>query len=147
MGLVCAAVALAYGTPDRFALTNVSSDNATVVWLSADVEAGRVEFAELEGDLASRTGTFATATDDAGPGRVHHVTLGEAALFDNRPPVASAGPGLPGVAGQPVTLEGTASDPDGDALTYRWTANAQNPAVASLVNDTSPRPTLTPSIV
>jgi PKD domain-containing protein len=44
----------------------------------------------------------------------------------NRPPVASAGPDevveCSGQAGTPVTLNGSDSDdPDGDALTFRWT--------------------------
>ncbi|MBI4870689.1 MAG: hypothetical protein HY814_03890 [Candidatus Riflebacteria bacterium] len=93
--LAWAGAAVASGVPERFALANVTSDSATVVWLSADVEAGRVEFAESGEDLAARTGTYALATDDAGPGRAHHVTLGEAALFDNRlssgrPPLRSS---------------------------------------------------------
>ncbi|MBI4872670.1 MAG: hypothetical protein HY814_14005, partial [Candidatus Riflebacteria bacterium] len=57
--------ALAVPLPERFAVTNVTSDNATVVWLSNQVEVGRVEFAETESDLRTRSGTFAAATDDA----------------------------------------------------------------------------------
>ena len=39
----------------------------------------------------------------------------------NRPPSVDAGPDLNVAEGQPVALSGTATDPDGDQLTYLWT--------------------------
>lgn len=38
----------------------------------------------------------------------------------NRPPQVDAGPGYSGSEGTPVSLDGRASDPDGDALTLSW---------------------------
>ena len=55
----------------------------------------------------------------------------------NRPPVANAGPPQSVVEGSPVQLDGRGSaDPDGDALTYAWTA----PAGITLSDATSPTP-------
>ncbi|MBI2944985.1 MAG: SUMF1/EgtB/PvdO family nonheme iron enzyme, partial [Candidatus Wallbacteria bacterium] len=80
------------GVPARLAVTNVSSDNASVLWVSPDVETGTVELAESIADLEARTGSFRSATDDAGPALAHHVTLGDPAHFDNR--VSAGRPGL-----------------------------------------------------
>ncbi|MHB8634828.1 MAG: PKD domain-containing protein, partial [Thermoplasmatota archaeon] len=47
----------------------------------------------------------------------------------NVAPVPDAGPGLTGIAGSQVLLNGSATfDPDGDPLTYRWTQVAGPPA-------------------
>jgi hypothetical protein len=42
----------------------------------------------------------------------------------NRPPVVSAGGPYTGFEGTPLTLSGSASDPDGDALALQWTYTA-----------------------
>ncbi|NDF35007.1 MAG: hypothetical protein EB154_03935 [Nitrosopumilaceae archaeon] len=39
----------------------------------------------------------------------------------NQPPTADAGPDQSVEKGDEVTLDGSGTDPDGDALTYRWT--------------------------
>jgi hypothetical protein len=82
--LSCPGTALCGGAPAGFAITNLASDNVSVVWVSTRVEAGSVEFATSAADLVARTGSFTTARDDAGPARVHHVTLGELSTLDNR---------------------------------------------------------------
>ncbi|WP_426749850.1 Ig-like domain-containing protein [Myxococcus sp. Y35] len=38
----------------------------------------------------------------------------------NAPPIVDTGPDLEGMASQQLTLQGSASDPDGDPLTYAW---------------------------
>ncbi len=62
----------------------------------------------------------------------------------NSRPVAVAGPDQSARVGETAQLDGTASsDPDGDALSYRWSLSARPPGSASaLQGETSPRPTL-----
>ena len=61
-----------------------------------------------------------TVTDDDSPPLSDTVTITDAPP-PNRPTTADAGPDLTVIEGDPVTLPGTASDPDGDHLTYLWT--------------------------
>lgn len=116
-------------TPARFAITNVTSDNASVVWASPEVESGLVELAESVADLAARTGTFRIASDDGPPSRAHHVTLGEAALFDNR--LSSGRPPLKADTSYvfDIVSGGVRFDNDGAHFTLR-TAKAQDPRLS-----------------
>ena len=58
----------------------------------------------------------------------------------NAPPSVEAGPDQTVTEGQAVTLSGTASDDDGDALTYLWSQDPPSPAI-SLANRTAPSTT------
>ena len=50
------------------------------------------------------------------------VTVAESAPA-NRPPAVDAGPDRTVQKGETVTLSGTATDPDGDPMTYLWTSD------------------------
>lgn len=66
----------------------------------------------------------------------------------NSAPIANAGGDVTAINGTEVVLNGTASvDPDGDAITYRWSL-ATRPAgsVAVLEGSNTPRPFFTPDV-
>ncbi len=67
---------------------------------------------------------------------------------ENRPPVAvaEANPN-PGTVGVPVQLDGTASsDPDRDALSYRWSLTAPAGSTATLSDAGAPMPSFVPDV-
>jgi len=69
-----------------------------------------------------------------------------AVVGTNHAPIARAGSALSALAGTPVQLDGSASsDPDGDALTYRWWLDSK-PAnsTATLSGGATARPSFTP---
>ena len=53
------------------------------------------------------------------------LTITVAGSPPNRPPTVDAGPDLTVAEGSTVTFSGTASDPDGDALSYLWAHDSQ----------------------
>ena len=88
---------------------------------------------------ANTAGTYTlrlTATDNGSLSGSDNVVLSTT----NRAPTANAGADNTVTVGVPHVLSGTASDPDGDPLTYSWTV-LSGPAGSTLTNAT----TLTPS--
>ena len=84
-------------------------------------------------DVNLSTPTNATILDGTGVGTILDGTV-------DQPPVSNAGPDQTVSPGDTVTLNGTgSSDPNGEALTYMWTA----PAGITLSDPTSPTPTFT----
>ena len=63
------------------------------------------------------------------------------ATASNEPPTAIAGPNQAVIEGSSVTLSGTASDADGDAMTYKWTHDSSLPI--SLADDAALSTTFT----
>ena len=70
---------------------------------------------------------------DFGHDRLYAYTLGAGTTTL---PSADAGPDLTVDERKPVALAGTATDPDGDALTYSWTVSPAVPAIAMTGGDT-----------
>ena len=75
-----------------------------------------------------------TATDS------FEVTVTDIQIL-NSPPVADAGSDQTALEGQTVMLNGTATDADGDSLTYLWSHNSS--LAIQLANSTSPSTTFT----
>lgn len=64
----------------------------------------------------------------------------------NHPPTAYAGPNQTKLLGQSVSLSGTGSDVDGDALTYAWTLTVPTGSQAVLSSRTSAQTGFTPDL-
>ena len=78
---------------------------------------------------ANTTVTFTlTATDQRNATASDTVEI--AIVHRNAPPSVDAGPDQTVQEGSPVTLSGTASDGDNDALTYLWSQDPASPAIA-----------------
>ncbi len=82
-----------------------------------------------------------TSTGEFGSGNSRTFNI-EISGLTNSPPTASAGSNQTVAEGSTVTLSGTASDGDSDALTYRWTHDQPN-ATISLANQTALSTTFT----
>lgn len=67
-------------------------------------------------------------------------------VVNNRKPVADAGHELVGWIGEPVSLSGTATDGDGQALTYAWTLAGPTGSSAALNNDQTLTPNFIPDV-
>ena len=115
----------ATGSDAGDALTYLWSHNSTLPISLADQNAVDTTF--VAPDIsANTTVTFTlTATDQ------HNATASDTVdisiVHRNAPPSVEAGPDQTVTEGQAVTLSGTASDDDGDALTYLWSHDPAAP--------------------
>ncbi len=76
---------------------------------------------------------FALTVSDGAATSSASVTI--TVLPANRAPSASAGPSQSVVVGATVSLSGSATDPDGDSLTYAWAQVGGTPAMALAATD------------
>ena len=87
-----------------------------------------------------------TVTDGAGATDRDTVRVTVSPPATNRPPTANAGRDQSVASGAAVTLSGSGSDPDGDALSYAWRQTDDGPTVtlsgASLATATFTAPTV-----
>ena len=80
-----------------------------------------------------------TATGDFGRSNSKTVTVAVTGIPSTLPPTVDAGTNQTVVEGQTVTLNGTATDINGDPLTYSWTHDSS--LTIQLANSTSPSTT------
>jgi len=97
-------------------------------------------------DVAGRYVLALTCSDGSLTSTVDQVVI--VVATGNLPPVANAGSDQTVMAGQQVTLNGTASsDPNGDPLTYSWCLKGKpEGSTATLSGANTARPTFTPDV-
>jgi mono/diheme cytochrome c family protein len=129
------------GEPLIYAWTLEPPDGSTASLAGADTAMPSFT-ADVAGDYVAELTVDdgeLTATDTA------IVTASEATV--NQAPVADAGPDQTVEVGTTVTLDGTgSSDPDGDALSYRWTLSVPDGSSAALDDASVATPTFTPDV-
>lgn len=116
--------------------TDLDGDPLTYAWSVVEAPLGSTV------GIANPTAAQTTATQDL-PGRyAFQLTVDDGQATDDhdrgleilhhdRPPVAHAGPDQAATVGHTVALDGTgSSDPDGDALAWRWRILARPPGSA-----------------
>lgn len=103
---------------------------------------GRIFFGVVLARAGEHLTGFRFSTTGAGAApTLTDVTVGHAAASANSPPVASAGGPYAGVEGSAITLALSATDPDGDPITYTWdlgdgtTGNGPTPPAAHTYAD------------
>jgi len=129
-------------TPAGYTLTTLGDGSTRISW-SADLPAADVTFKGADytpTPYTSRSFSYRMATPHITPGRVNlpraQVSVGADFLAEAQsaqpvmdvlrvpmPPVVAAGGPYEGVEGDTISFAAVASDPNGDALQYRWDLN------------------------
>jgi PKD repeat protein len=124
--------------------TDPDADAVTLEW--AQLSGPNVELGGSGGArsfTATQGGSYVfrlTATDAAGLSASDEVTI--VVPLQDLAPSVSAGPDQSAISGQQVTLQGSASDPEGGTVTLLWQQVSGPPATLS--NPTAAQPTFTP---
>ena len=106
----------------------------------ANATSAQPTFVAPDVDVAGATFTFTLVVRDPFGAVSAPATVDVTVTNVNRAPIANAGANQTVAERAAVTLDGSAStDPDGDALTYEWTA----PSGVTLANATTAHPTFT----
>ncbi|WP_187027621.1 lamin tail domain-containing protein [Persicimonas caeni] len=130
-------------------------DRSANSWFQPDVVGQYLLELTVDDGQAESTETFTITVDDspidttADAGQdVGQDTSDEVDAGPNHAPVADAGADITADVGTQLTLDGSnSSDPDGDALTYRWTMIAEPTGnTSALLGSDSATPRFTPSV-
>ena len=126
---------------DGDSLTYLWSHNSSLAIQLANSTSPSTTFAVPAVD-ADTAVTFTLTVDDGTTTATDsfEVTVTDIQIL-NSPPVADAGSDQTALEGQTVMLNGTATDADGDSLTYLWSHNSS--LAIQLANSTSPSTTFT----
>ena len=126
---------------DGDSLTYLWSHNSSLAIQLANSTSPSTTFAAPAVD-ADTAVTFTLTVDDGTTTATDsfEVTVTDIQIL-NSPPVADAGSDQTALEGQTVMLNGTATDADGDSLTYLWSHNSS--LAIQLANSTSPSTTFT----
>ena len=122
--------------PLKIQSITLSNGVITIAWNSATGQTYQVQYKgdftatnwQVLGTNITATNTVTTATDTSGDlQRFYRVA--QLAASSNQPPILPSQTNLTVTAGTPISVTNTATDPDGDSLTYQLT---NSPATATI---------------
>lgn len=117
--------------------TDADGDTLTLTWMQTAGPLGVVNGSAFTTPEVS-VDTVVTLQLTASDGRLTSSPLAQRLTVKNvnRPPVASAPRSLAVTAGDPVTVQGAATDSDGDALMFEWTQSSGAAVMLSAAGNT-----------
>ena len=137
------------GTNDTITYT-IQVDNNGCSFASPEVNQSGLSSSDFTPatDLADGTYCWRVRASDEDGGVSAYSATRTVTIDTNDPPVANAGADVSGNEGSAIALNGSGSDPDGDAITFKWTyapvSGVDAGATCSFApNDTAEDPTIT----